>query len=80
MNIRPFKVLALLLFLIPLYSCTPATYSKEKVKESVINLCKDEYDLDVEVKIIGSTLGVYIPIEGLVDKDLRLDTKAGEKI
>ena len=80
MNIRPFKVLALLLFLIPLYSCTPATYSKEKVKESVINLCKDEYDLDVEVKIIGSTLGVYIPIEGLVDKDLKLDTKAGEKI
>ena len=75
-----FRLLFISLVLITLPACTPATYSKEKVKESVINLCKDEYDLDVEVRIVGSTLGVYIPIEGLVDTDLKLDPKAGEKI
>ncbi|MFC1624367.1 hypothetical protein ACFL28_03515 [Candidatus Omnitrophota bacterium] len=72
----------MLFFLTTLSSCTKtkATYSKEKVKQSVIDLCKDEYDLDVEVKIIDSTLGVFIPIEDLVSQDLKLDEEAGEKI
>ncbi|NQV04194.1 MAG: hypothetical protein HQ532_01730 [Candidatus Omnitrophica bacterium] len=74
------KFLFAVLLLIPASSCTPATYSKEKVEKSIIDLCKDEYDLDVEAKIIGSTLGVYIPVEGLVDPDLKLNEEAGEQI
>lgn len=63
-----------------LSSCDKPTYSKEKVGESVLKLCKDEYGLDVKVKIIGSTLGVFVPIEGLIDPDLKLNKDAGEKI
>ncbi len=80
MNARHLKLLFILFLLVPIVSCTKPTYSKEKVKESVINLCKEEYGLDVQVKIIGSTLGVLIPIDGLIGPNLRLNEKAGEKI
>jgi hypothetical protein len=80
MSTRLLKFLLPLLFLLTLASCEGATYSKERVEQSVVELCKNEYDLDVEAKIIGSTLGVFIPIEGLVDPDLKLDQDAGEKI
>ncbi|MDP6685842.1 MAG: hypothetical protein QGI05_02705 [Candidatus Omnitrophota bacterium] len=50
------------------------------MEESVKKLCKDEYGLDVDVEILGSTLGVYIPIEGLVNEQMKLDEEAEEKI
>ncbi|MBU1062014.1 MAG: hypothetical protein KJ952_04790 [Candidatus Omnitrophica bacterium] len=75
------RSLSIILFLISLSSCDKPTYSKEKVTQSIIKLCKDEYNLDnVQVKIIGSTLGVYIPLEGLVDSELKLNRESGEKI
>lgn len=78
---QPLRYLLILLLLISFSACTKkATYSKEKVIESVKKLCKDEYNLDVDVKIIGSTLGVFIPIEELVDPDLKLNPEAGENI
>ncbi len=80
MNAPLLKLLFPLLLLMTLASCEGATYSKERVEQSVVKLCKNEYDLDVKAKIIGSTLGVFIPIEGLVDPDLKLDQGAGEKI
>jgi len=46
----------------------------------VKRLCKEEYGLDVEGRIIGTTLGVSIPIEGLVAEDLKLDKDAADKI
>jgi hypothetical protein len=67
-----------LLVIIP--ACDKPTYSKERVKESIIELCKNEYNLDVNVRITGSTLGVLIPIDGLIDPDLKLNKEAGEKI
>lgn len=60
--------------------CERPTYPKEKVEESIINLCKKEYNLDVGVRIVGRTLGVAIPVEGLVDMSMRLAQEAGEKI
>lgn len=80
MNTHLLRFLLVLLLLISLPACTQATYSKEKAEQSVIELCKDEYGLDVQAKIVGSTLGVFIPVEGLVDQNLRLDRDAGEKI
>ncbi len=80
MNTHPLRLLFVLLFLLSISSCDKATYSKEKLEQSVIELCKNEYDLDVAVRITGSTLGVYIPIQGLVDPELKLDQDAGEKI
>lgn len=80
MIVRWLKSLLILFLLLSITSCDKPTYSKEKTKESIIKLCKEEYNLDVGVKIIGSTLGVLIPIDGLVDPDLKLNQGAGEKI
>lgn len=77
---RHLKSYLILLLLVMMPACDKPTYSKERTKESIIELCKREYDLDVDVKIIGSTLGVLIPIDGLVDPDLKLNKEAGEKI
>ncbi|MDP2980812.1 MAG: hypothetical protein Q8N67_01930, partial [Candidatus Omnitrophota bacterium] len=75
------KVLFIFLILSGLSACDKPTYPTGKIEESVLKLCKDEYNLDnVKVKIVGSTLGVYIPVEGLVDPEMKLDKKAGEKI
>lgn len=76
-----YKVLAIFLMLAILAGCDKPTYPKGKIEESILKLCRDEYKLDnVKIKIIGSTLGVYIPVEGLVDPDMKLNQKAGEKI
>ncbi len=79
---RPFqKILYFPLLLAFLFSgCEKPTYPKEKVEESIIKLCKKEYNLDVKVRIVGKTLGVAIPIEGLVDENMRLAKEAGDKI
>jgi hypothetical protein len=76
-----YKVLAVFLILACLSACDKATYPAGRIEDSILKLCKDEYKLEnVKVKIIGSTLGVYIPVEGLVDSEMKLDQKAGEKI
>jgi len=81
MNSPFLKILFIPLCLISITSCTiKPTYSKDQLKQSVIKLCKDEYGLDVDVAIKGSTLGVYIPIENLITKDLKLNEEAGKKI
>jgi hypothetical protein len=78
------KYKALIIFLIFATSfagCNKPTYPTGKIEESILKLCKNEYKLDnVKVKIVGTTLGVYIPVEGLVDPNLKLDEKAGKKI
>ncbi|MFA4991440.1 MAG: hypothetical protein WC569_02550, partial [Candidatus Omnitrophota bacterium] len=72
---------AVFLLTLSLCGCDKPSYPAGKVEDSLIKLCEDEYGLtDVKVKITGSTLGVYIPIEGLVDSNLKLDKDAGEKI
>lgn len=77
---RQLKSFLIILLLLAIPACDKPTYSKERIKESLIKLCKDEYALDVSVRITGSTLGVLIPIDGLIDSDLKLNKKAGEKI
>lgn len=75
------KILIFHLPIIFLFSgCEKPTYPKEKVEESIIQLCKKEYNLDVKTRILGKTLAVGIPIEGLVDENMRLAEEAGDKI
>jgi len=65
---------------ITLASCTP-TYPKEKIVESVQKLCEKEYNVDVEVAIEGTTMGVRIPLEGLFDTEtLQIKPEAFDKI
>ena len=74
------KFFFLFFFLSIIPACDKPTYPREKLEESTIALCKNEYKIDVKVKIVGSTLGVFIPIEGLIDPDLKLNKDAGKKI
>jgi len=83
MNALPkaYKFLIIFLALGSLSGCGKPTYPAGKIEESVLKLCKEEYKLEnVKVKITGSTLGVYIPVDGLVGSDLELNEKAGKKI
>jgi len=49
-------------------SSTAPTYQKEDLEKSIQNICKNEYQLDVKVKLAGSTLWIYVPVEGLIEK------------
>jgi hypothetical protein len=77
-----YKLFIIFFFLFTgLSACDKPTYPIGKIEDSILKLCKDEYKLEnVKVKITGSTLGVYIPVEGLVDSEMKLDQKSGEKI
>ena len=76
-----YKILLIILFSITLSACDKPSYPTGSVEESVLKLCRDEYKLgNVKTKITGSTLGVYIPLEGLVDPDMKLNQDAGKKI
>src|SRR3989338_3440146 len=80
-RLNQYKILLIILFSITLSACDKPTYPAGKIEESFLKLCKDEYKLDnVKAKVVGSTLGVYIPLEGLVDPDLKLNQDAGKKI
>ena len=79
--LNKYKLLAIILLSTVLSSCNKPSYPAGKVEDAVLKLCKDEYKLaNVKTKITGSTLGVYIPIDGLVDPDLKLNQDAGKKI
>jgi hypothetical protein len=49
-------------------SSTAPTYQKKDIEKSIQDICKNEYKLDVKVKLVGSTLWIYVPIEGLIEK------------
>ena len=58
-----------------------ATYPKEIVDDAVVQLCKEEYDIDVKAELAGlTTIAVYLPIENLLEPDLTISEDAREKI
>lgn len=69
----------IVLYVLSQTGCAP-TYPKEMLDQAVVQLCREEYGLDVKVKIINSTIGVYIPIEGLFGPTLTITKEAAEKI
>ena len=56
------------------------TYPKEKVRESIIRICKDEYNIDVKTEIAGKTIVIYLPLEDLMDFTFSINQDASEKI
>lgn len=71
--------IVLIFSLFSLSGCGP-TYPKEYVDKCVVDLCKKEYGVDVKVRVVGKTIGVYIPIRELIDKDLKLSPTALVKV
>jgi len=48
---------------------THPTYPKETIGRAIEDICKQEYKVDIKVRLVGSTLCVYLPIaEGILEK------------
>lgn len=60
------------------FSGCAKSYPNESLKESLLEICRKEYGIDnVEVKIAGDTLGVYLPFGRLFATDLKDAISAG---
>ena len=66
-------LLLLLLCLLP--SCGTPSYPKERLAESLVELCRKEYGLEVKAQLDGTTLGCMAAIPGLIEE---LRKSAGE--
>ncbi len=53
-----------------LASCGPS-YPKERVAESLVELCHKEHGIDVKAQVAKTTLGVLVVIPGLIDELMR---------
>jgi len=62
-----------------LCGCTE-TYPQDKIKESVVKICKQEYKSDVLVETAGRTMVIYLPLSDLMDYSFALTKTASEKI
>lgn len=71
--------LILLISLVCLSSCIP-TYPKEKLPETIKEVCRIEYAMSVDVALAGSTLGIYYPMEGLLDAGMGISREAWDKV
>lgn len=59
-----------------LVGCAP-TYPYERAAEEVKRLCRQEYGIDVLVKIQGDTIGVFLPLERFFETPVDLDSPKG---
>ncbi len=60
-------------------ACVP-TYPKEKLAGAVQSVCKTEYNMDVDVIVVDSTMGIYYPMKGLLDVGLGISESAWDEI
>jgi len=62
---------SLLILCLSFWGCTQ-TYPSHRVKESIQEICRKEYGIEnIQVKIEGRTIGVYLPIKKLFATDLK---------
>lgn len=47
---------------------TAPTYIKKDIDQAIQDICKNEYNIDVRVKLLGSTLWLYLPVEDMFAK------------
>ncbi|MDP3980829.1 MAG: hypothetical protein Q8Q33_05390 [Chlamydiota bacterium] len=74
-------LVALLLILAFTFTgCSKPSFPKDQVIQSVKDMCKKEYQLDVDVKITGSTLATYVQLENIFDRESGLGTEATQHI
>ncbi len=60
-------------------SCAPS-YPKEILPEAVKTVCKDEYGMEVDVTLEGSTIGIYHSMQGLLDENMGINKEAWDNI
>jgi len=74
------KVFPFLMLLVFITSGCKPTYPRAKVSDSIIELCKKEYNTEVKVKSEGKTLGVYMSLNNLLDSSLQPSEESFEKL
>ncbi|PIQ89034.1 MAG: hypothetical protein COV72_05170 [Candidatus Omnitrophica bacterium CG11_big_fil_rev_8_21_14_0_20_42_13] len=47
-------------------SSTTSTFSRQNITQSIQDICKEEYALDIKAKLAGDTLWIYIPVEDIL--------------
>jgi hypothetical protein len=75
-----YGISAALLIAVGAAGCGGVTFPKETLSESVIDLCKKEYGVTVDVSVYGTTLAIYLPLASLFDITLNLSDDAQERI
>lgn len=65
--------------IVSLSGCQP-TYPKEELPKAIKNVCMQEYGMDVEVTVKGSTVGIYYPMKGLMDAGMGISEDAWDRI
>lgn len=60
--------LTLLLTISGCSSSTSPTFLREDTATAVVNICRDEYKLDIKATLFGETLWIYFPVEDLLNK------------
>lgn len=61
-----------------LSACTE-TYAPDRVKDSIQEICRKEYGIEkIDVKIVGSTIGVFLPLKKLFAADFKDTLLAGK--
>ena len=52
--------------------CSNNSYPSDKLKDALLQICRDEYGIeDIDVKIAGQTIGVYLPLKKLFAADFK---------
>ncbi|NQT22109.1 MAG: hypothetical protein HQ579_01580 [Candidatus Omnitrophica bacterium] len=67
--------ICLVILLLSLSGCTH-TYPKETLADSIVEMCKKEYKVDIKAELIGNTLAIYIPLPSLFDITLRVNKES----
>ncbi len=62
------KILPLVLFFSACNSSVTPSFLKEDIAQTVKNICKKEYKLDIVTTLSGNTLWVYLPLENIISK------------
>ena len=71
----------LLLFFLPVFVGCSVSFPKDEIEEILVNLCKDRFNIDIDVVIEGNTLGAEFTVESIFDETgLYVSPEAIEKI
>jgi len=67
------------MFLLALSGCSPATYPEARCKEALQEIALKEYKIPhIEVEFVGTTLGVFLPLDKLFAADLKEALMSGK--
>lgn len=78
-TLRFLPILPVLLLQV-LSGCDKPSFPKERLLESIKEMCHEEYHLDVKAKVSDNVLGTYVVLENIFDREQGLSKEASEKI